>query len=108
MVPARVVVTRGANGSCGATRAERVVAEPFPVDAYSTLGAGDVFHGALLAALIDGRSLRDALIRANAAAALSCRSLDARAAIPTRAELEEAVIDAPAAAEPGRAVPDAL
>ena len=86
-----VVVTRGPDGSCGATGSERVVVEALPVEAYSTLGAGDVFHGALLAALIDGRSLPDALAWANAVAALSCRSLDARAAIPTREELEDAL-----------------
>jgi sugar/nucleoside kinase (ribokinase family) len=90
-----VVVTRGERGAIAATRTgdgtDRVVFESasaprLPV--VSTLGAGDVFHGALIAALVDARSLRDALVFANAAAALSCAALDGRAAIPTREELE--------------------
>jgi sugar/nucleoside kinase (ribokinase family) len=38
--------------------------------------------------MVKGRSLPDALRWANAAAALSCRALDGRGAIPDRAELE--------------------
>ena len=55
----------------------------------STLGAGDVFHGALLAMLHEGQTLADALAAANVAAGLSCRALDGRSAIPTRGELEK-------------------
>jgi sulfofructose kinase len=56
-------------------------------DMVSTLGAGDVFHGALLAAFARGLELRPALEKANAAAALSCRALDGRSAIPMWDEL---------------------
>jgi sugar/nucleoside kinase (ribokinase family) len=64
-----------------------------PVEVRSTLGAGDVYHGALLAALIRGGTLRTAMLEAAVAAALSCRALDGRTAIPDRAELE-ATLDA--------------
>jgi sugar/nucleoside kinase (ribokinase family) len=57
----------------------------------STLGAGDVFHGALLASLVRQASLDAALRAANAAAALSCRALDGRSAIPTLDELERSI-----------------
>jgi sugar/nucleoside kinase (ribokinase family) len=85
-----VVVTRGAGGSAAYT-SEGLVAEApgAPVEAVSTLGAGDVFHGALLAALVRGTPLPEALARANLAAALSCRALDGRSAVPTLAELDE-------------------
>lgn len=88
--PGLVVVTRGQHGSTagGGTSSTIVEAPGFETDVVSTLGAGDVFHGALLAALVDGRDLPEALRLANAAAALSCRALDGRSAIPTRAELE--------------------
>lgn len=88
--PDLVVVTRGDQGSVAAGRTSSVTAEaaPFETDVVSTLGAGDVFHGALLAALLDGMNLHEALRRANAAAVMSCRALDGRSAIPTRAELE--------------------
>jgi sulfofructose kinase len=62
-----------------------------PCDPVSTLGAGDVFHGALLAYLVRGALLRDALAAANGAAALSCRALDGRSAIPTLDELERSL-----------------
>ena len=83
------VVTRGADGCTAYTEDGTIDAPGFPVDVVSTLGAGDVFHGALLACLVRGLPLRDALARANACAALSCRALDGRSAIPTWDELEK-------------------
>jgi sugar/nucleoside kinase (ribokinase family) len=84
-----VVVTRGAAGSRAWTADGDVVEAPgTAVDAVSTLGAGDVFHGALLAYLAREASLADALRASNTAAALSCRALDGRSAIPTLHELE--------------------
>jgi sugar/nucleoside kinase (ribokinase family) len=83
-----VVVTRGAQGSVAHTRDGEVVEAPgHPVDSVSTLGAGDVFHGALLAGLVDGVRLGDALAFANRCAALSTRALDGRSGIPTREEV---------------------
>ncbi|HET7146544.1 MAG TPA: PfkB family carbohydrate kinase [Gaiellaceae bacterium] len=83
------VVTRGPRG-CVAYAAGETIEVPAHegVDVVSTLGAGDVFHGALLACLERGLELRDALAHANACAALSCRALDGRSAIPTWNELE--------------------
>jgi sulfofructose kinase len=82
------VITRGADG-CVAYRGDETieVAGEQIDDAVSTLGAGDVFHGALLAAFAHGLELRDALAAANRCAALSCRALDGRSAIPTWQEL---------------------
>jgi sulfofructose kinase len=84
-----VVVTRGAEGSTAYTRDGEVVEEPAPrlERTVSTLGAGDVFHGALLAKLVQDATLREALAFANACAALSCRALDGRSAIPTLEEV---------------------
>lgn len=83
-----VVVTRGAQG-CAAHSAEGVLEAPGVqlADAVSTLGAGDVFHGALLHRLGSGAPLPDALAFANTCAALSCRALDGRSAIPTPEEV---------------------
>lgn len=82
------VVTRGDRGCTGYADGEAIDVPGFAVDAVSTLGAGDVFHGALLACLWRGLSFRESLVRANTCAALSCRSLDGRSAIPTWGELE--------------------
>ena len=91
----RVVVTLAGGGALAATRdgAWRVAAAE--VEVVSTLGAGDVFHGALLAAFLDGDELPAALRRANVAAALSCRAMDGRSAIPSREELEAALPGSP-------------
>lgn len=79
-----VVVTRGAQGCTAYSPNGRVQAEGVRIEnPVSTLGAGDVFHGALLAAFVHGRDLPAALAFANRAAALSCRALDGRSAIPT-------------------------
>lgn len=84
----QVVATDGASGSVGRT-ADSVIRQPaFPAAGPSTLGAGDVYHGALLAALLDGRDLAGAITFASAAAAISCRGLDGRSGIPSRAEVE--------------------
>jgi sulfofructose kinase len=83
-----VVATRGGAGSIAATAdGERASAPAHPVQVVSTLGAGDVFHGALLAAVQRGYPLPDWLAYANVVAALSCRGLDGRSAIPTHEEV---------------------
>jgi sulfofructose kinase len=88
-----VVVTRGSAGSFAMTRGGEIVeAGGVPCDGFvSTLGAGDVFHGALLAYLARGAALQDALQAANTAASLSCRALDGRSAIPRLDELERSL-----------------
>lgn len=69
----------------GQVHAARV---PSPaVTVRSTLGAGDVYHGALLAGLLRGHSMLGAMTYASTAAALSCRALDGRSAIPTHDEV---------------------
>ena len=84
-----VVVTRGEGGSAAyGAGGVSVEAPPHAVEPLvSTLGAGDVFHGALLAALVQDAPLADALAFANRCAALSCRALDGRSAIPTPQEV---------------------
>jgi sugar/nucleoside kinase (ribokinase family) len=82
------VVTRGADGCTAYTEDGTLDVPGYAVDdMVSTLGAGDVFHGALLAAFARGLDLLASLEKANAAAALSCRALDGRSAIPTWDEL---------------------
>ena len=84
-----VVATQGSAGSAGFSPETGLVTAPgFKVEVTSTLGAGDVFHGALVAQLIQGHSLQEAMRRANAVAALSCRGLDGQSMIPTTTELD--------------------
>jgi sulfofructose kinase len=81
-----VVATCGSEGSA-AYSDSYITAPGFSVEVVSTLGAGDVFHGALMAQVVEGRPMEQALRRANAVAALSCRGLDGQSAIPTLQEL---------------------
>jgi sugar/nucleoside kinase (ribokinase family) len=84
-----VVATDGARGSMARTAAGQTAHAPaYPVDVVSTLGAGDVFHGALVAAVVRDLPLEEQLDFANVVAALSCRGLDGRSHIP---RLEEAL-----------------
>ncbi|HEX6788208.1 MAG TPA: PfkB family carbohydrate kinase [Gaiellaceae bacterium] len=85
------VVTRGGLGCTAYADGETIEVPGFKVAPVSTLGAGDVFHGALVASLDRGLDLREALKRANACAAISCRALDGRSGIPTWDEVEAAV-----------------
>lgn len=88
-----VVVTDGGNGSYGLDPDDTVVAVTPPhTPIVSTLGAGDVFHGALIAGILhaeDGAiapGLESAVAYATTAATLSCRGIDGRSAIPTHDE----------------------
>ena len=84
-----VVATQGSAGSAGFSPETGLVTAPgFKVEVTSTLGAGDVFHGALVAQLIHGFPLQEAMRRANAVAALSCTGLDGQSKIPTTSELD--------------------
>lgn len=83
-----VVATDGARGAHVRTTESAVHVPAAIAPIISTLGAGDVFHGALLAGLVRGEGVLQATQEASAAAALSCAALDGRSAIPTRKELD--------------------
>jgi sulfofructose kinase len=53
-----------------------------------TTGCGDVFHGAFLAGIVQGREVRDCARRASAAAALAATALGGRGFLPDEPELE--------------------
>jgi sugar/nucleoside kinase (ribokinase family) len=85
-------VTMGAQGALllDGDRAHR--AAPPKVDVVDTTGAGDVFRGAFLVALLRGEA-PDAILRfANAAAALSCTRAGALAGVPTREAVEQLLV----------------
>jgi sulfofructose kinase len=60
----------------------------FAVPVVDTLAAGDVFHGAFALMLAEGRAPAEALVFANAAAAIKCTRPGGRAGCPSRAEVE--------------------
>lgn len=88
MGPKEVTATLGDRG-CIHLGPDGLLEEPgFPVDARDTTGAGDVFHGAYVHALLQNWPARQRLSFANAVAALQTRKVGGRAAIP---RLEEAL-----------------
>lgn len=96
-----VVATDGAAGAWLLSPGKPVQQIPgFPIEVLSTLGAGDVFHGALLAQVVEGRPLPEAVSRANAVAALSTTALDGRSGIPSPAALDAFVSAALSTAQP--------
>lgn len=97
-----VVATDGSHGSFACDGETTAYAPALPIVPESSLGAGDVFHGALLAAIVLGKELADAIRFANVTAALSCRAIDGRSGIPSRAEVEEALRDLPVTDGPRR------
>lgn len=59
-----------------------------PIEAVDTLAAGDVFHGAFILALAEGKPAAAAARFANVAAAFKCRGFGSRTTTPTRAEVD--------------------
>jgi len=81
--PKAAVVTLGEKGCAFLSGRDLVDVPGFPVKAVDTTGAGDVFHGAYLFAVLEGLDTMRACTFANAVAALKCRRLGGRAGIPT-------------------------
>lgn len=88
-----VCVTLGADGSLTRCAGREVRTAAFSVDCVDSTGAGDVFRGAFAAACLklpEG-DVEDVLDYANAAAALNCRALGARGALPCGDEVDRLV-----------------
>jgi len=83
-----VVISKGGAGSVYSDGVESGQVPALKGEILSTLGAGDVFHGALVAAQVWGKSPRESVEIANVVAGLSCRALDGQSGIPTKAELD--------------------
>lgn len=86
--PASGVVTLGERGCAAISGDGMIEVEGFPVHAVDTTGAGDVFHGAFLFAVLQGWDLYRMCLFSNAVAAMKCRRLGGRAGIP---DLDEAL-----------------
>ena len=60
-----------------------------PSGCRDTTGAGDAFHAGFINGMLKGKDLESCMQLGNAVAALKCRALGARAALPTADELSE-------------------
>lgn len=84
-----VIITMGSKGAFVASDSFTGLVEGFKVKAIDTTAAGDVFNGALAVALAEGRPLNDAVLFANAAAALSVTKLGAQPSAPARKDIDK-------------------
>ena len=87
MSDATMVVTQGGDGVSWLDGDQFRHLPAYRVDAVDTLGAGDVFHGALALAVAEGQALEQALMFSSAAAAIKVSRFGGRFGAPDRAEL---------------------
>jgi sugar/nucleoside kinase (ribokinase family) len=92
-----VCVTLGEEGSLARVGGREIRTRGFAIDCVDTTGAGDAFRGGFAAGcLLDPQGdVDDVLAYANAVAALNCRALGARGAMPTRPEVEQLLMARP-------------
>jgi sulfofructose kinase len=84
-------VTLGQEGSLTWCNGREIRTPPYQIGCVDSTGAGDVFRGAFAAACLamPNGDLEDILRFANAAAALNCRGLGSRGALPTPDEVDQ-------------------
>ncbi|GEM01086.1 ribokinase [Halolactibacillus halophilus] len=85
----KLIVTEGKQGVRYFQNGKVQHVPGFNVTVEDTTGAGDTFNGALAVYLAENHSLKEAIIFANAAAALSVRKFGAQGGMPSRSEVIE-------------------
>ncbi|MBQ5844391.1 MAG: ribokinase [Alistipes sp.] len=85
----RVVITMGREGAYLYQDGKGEIIPACKVAAVDTTAAGDVYNGALCAALAEGMSLADALKFATKASAISVTRVGAQPSIPSREEVDK-------------------
>ncbi len=86
---ALVGLTKGGRGATVLCEGEFLETSAFqvPGGCVDTTGAGDAFHGGFIYGLLQGEEIEMSMKMGCAVAALGCRALGARTALPTREEL---------------------
>ncbi len=90
-----VIITLGAKGVLAYNNDNRLIISAFRVNAVDTTSAGDVFCGNLAVALVEGKSLEEAIRFANAASAICVTRMGAQPSAPYRHEIEEFLAEHP-------------
>ncbi len=84
-----VIITLGAEGALLWDGQKEQHFRPPAVNAVDTTGSGDAFIGSLAYALVQGKSLQDAIRFANVAAAISVTRIGTQVSFPTMEEISE-------------------
>lgn len=88
-----VLITLGSKGVYYSEKGQGEIIPGFRVDAVDTTAAGDTFNGAFVTALLEGKSAKDAIRFAHAAAAISVTRMGAQTAIPRREDVDQFLQD---------------
>lgn len=91
-----VGITYGTKGSHFFDGSRYVYQPAFTVKTIDSTGAGDVFHGAILYALLENFSLADAAVFASAAAAIKCQAVGRRQGMADIEQIKEFLNQRPA------------
>lgn len=94
-----VIITLGKRGawvsvkSAGNAVGEGQLVPGFVVKAIDTIGAGDTFNGVLVTALLEDKTLMEAVKMGHAAAALAVMKKGAQPAVPWRADIDQFLLE---------------
>lgn len=83
-----VIITLGANGAILYNDETCTFIDAYSVKAVDTTAAGDVFNGALVVAVAEGRDLKSAVRFACRASAISVTRVGAQSSVPYRGEVD--------------------
>ena len=86
----KIIITMGSKGAMLYEDGEAELIPSIRVKAVDTTAAGDCFNGALTIAISEGRSLKEAVVFANRAAAISVTRPGAQVSMPYRHEVDVA------------------
>ncbi|PVD40808.1 ribokinase [Serratia liquefaciens] len=85
---ATVIITLGSRGVWLSENGNGKLIPGFKVKAVDTIAAGDTFNGALVTALLEGKTMADAVRFAHAAAAIAVTRPGAQPSVPWREEID--------------------
>lgn len=85
---ATVIITLGSRGVWLSENGNGKLVPGFKVKAVDTIAAGDTFNGALVTALLEGKTMADAVRFAHAAAAIAVTRPGAQPSVPWREEID--------------------
>ncbi|RKS87622.1 ribokinase [Orbus hercynius] len=87
-----VIITLGSKGAWVSVAGVGKLIAGYQVQAVDTIAAGDTFNGMLVTALLEGKTLDEAVKYAHAAAAIAVTRTGAQSSVPWREEIEQFMV----------------
>ena len=86
-----VIITLGSKGAYLYQDGKGELIPAFKTKPVDTTAAGDIFNGALCAAISEGRNIREAILFAQAASSISVTRMGAQSSAPSRSEVDSVI-----------------